>query len=147
MAIKAGLNQTVYLACGIVAPTDLNGCFLWTFETGSGSITTIPTDVSTSVIGNIVPPTSTAVASTFVLSELTPVDKATNQVLTTNQVVLEFNSDVDPATVTSETVTLTGKPVNDDTTLFSERLIYKDITVSGTQIIIDFQEYMKNGYF
>ena len=110
----------------------------WTFDTGSGSLVAAPDDVSTSVIGNLVPVTGTTAATTFTLDDTTPVDKASNLPLTTAQVVLEFNSAVDSSTVTSETVLLTGKPVNGDTSLFSSREIFKDITVTGTKIILDF---------
>lgn len=108
----------------------------WTFDTGSGSLVDPPISTSTSAIGNIVPVTT--VASTFALSEVTPLDKATNKAVTTNQIVLEFTSDIDTATVTSETVKLTGKPVNDDTSLFGSRTIFADITVTGKKIIMDF---------
>lgn len=117
------------------------GRFIWNFETGSGSITLpIPTTTSTSVIGNLVPTmvSSTVAATTFTLSSITPKDRATNLPLTTNQIVLQFDSEVDPATVTSEKISIIAYPVNGDPDLLEERIIYKDITVSGTKIIIDF---------
>jgi hypothetical protein len=116
----------------------LEGSIFWTFKTGSGSVVDVPDDISTSVIGNIVPVTTAVATTTFGLSTATPLDRATNLPVTTNQIVLEFNSDVDPATVTSETVRLVGEPVNGDEDLLTSREIYKDITVSGNKIIMDF---------
>lgn len=115
----------------------LDGSIFWTFSTGSGSITQVPDDTSTSVIGDIIP-ASTSSPTSFAISKSTPSDRATNLALTTNQIVLEFNSNVDPATVTSESVKLIGAPVNGDEDLLETREIYKDITVSGNKIIMDF---------
>ena len=117
------------------------GRFIWNFETGSGSIVLpIPTTTSTSVIGNLVPTmVSSAVASTiFTLSSITPKDRATNLPVTTSQIILEFDSKIDPTTVNSDKISVIAYPVNGDPDLLEERIIYKDITVSGTKIIIDF---------
>lgn len=112
------------------------GTFNWDFETGSGSIQTIPTTTSTSVIGNLVPVT-TAIAG-FKITDIDPEDRATNLALTTKQIVLEFSNNIDPTTVTSERVRVMGFPVNGDPNVLQEREIYKDITVVGNKIILDF---------
>lgn len=115
------------------------GSFVWEFETGSGSIQTIPSSTSTTVLGgsSALVPSITAVTN-FQFSGMTPADRSTNLPLTTKQIVLEFTKDLDPTTVTSERVKILGLPVNGDPNVLQEREIYKDLTVSGNKIILDF---------
>ncbi len=115
-----------------------DGSIFFAFKTGSGSVEDVPDDISTSVIGNLVPVTTAVSTSIFSLSSVSPLDRATDLPLTTNQIVLEFSSDVDPTTVTSETVRLIGEPVDGNEDTLATRVIAKDLTVSGRKIIMDF---------
>lgn len=118
-------------------PFDLST--FWTFDTGSGDLIAVPDDISTSAIGNLVPVTVAIASADFDVTKMTPKDRSTNLPITTNQIVIEFSSDVDPATVTSERVKIFGTPVNgDETGLFSTQEIFKDLTVSGKLITVDF---------
>ncbi len=117
-------------------PELFTGNMYWSFTTGSGSIQSVPATASTSITGS----STSLTPSTFVVSKITPKDKATNQLLSTAVITLEFNSTVDPTTVTDETVSIEGSPVNgDETGLFATRKIYKDITVDGNKIILTIQ--------
>lgn len=113
------------------------GTYNWGFVTGSGSIQTIPTTTSTSVIGDLVPKTSLA-PTIFKVKSISPVDRSTNLTTKTKQVILEFTNPIDTTTVTNDKILMMGSPTNGDTNLFEERQIYKNITVSGNKIILDF---------
>lgn len=116
-------------------PTLFTGNTFWSFNTGSGSIETLPSSTSTSIIGDIgstlVPTTRMEVVS------FSPVDKATNLPLTTNKIIISFNNNIDLTTVTADSVRIMGFPVNGDENIFSSREIHKNITVSGNRIILD----------
>ena len=111
------------------------GSLSWTFSTGSGSIQTIPTSTSTSITGSLVPTISSV---TFAVAEITPKDRTTNSILTTKRITIEFTKDVDSSTVTSERVKIMAYPVNGDPNVLTEREIYKNLTVDGKKIILDF---------
>jgi len=113
------------------------GTLSWGFETGSGSIQEIPESTSTTVIGNNLVPTTTVITD-FKFVKIKPEDRATNLSIKTNQIILEFSKDLNPDTVTSERVKMFGLPVNGDPNVLSEREVYKNITVSGNKILVDF---------
>lgn len=116
-------------------PTLFTGNTNWSFDTGTGSIETLPTSTSTSITGDLV--TSLTPTTSLQVTSILPDNLSTNLPLTTNRIVIQFNSNIDPSTVTSETITIMGLPVNGDENLFSPKELYKDITVSGNQIILD----------
>lgn len=116
-------------------PSLFTGNTYWSFDTGTGSIEILPETTSTSIIGDtslILIPTTKLLIDSYL-----PADKSTNLPLTTNRIVIQFNSNIDPSTVTSESVTIMGLPVNGDENIFSPKQIYTNITVSGNQIILD----------
>lgn len=127
------LNDT--FAVTVRKPVLFTGNTFWSFTTGSGSITAVPVDTSTSIIGDIA--STLTPTTTLVVSSITPENKATNLPVTTNRIVLQFNSTIDPSTVTSESIQIMGLPVNGDENLFSPKQLYKDITISGSRIILD----------
>lgn len=106
----------------------------WSFTTGTGSIQTLPESTSTSIIGDPAP----LIAEAFGVTNIVPADRASNKPLTTKKITVTFNSNIDPATITSESVLLTGLPVNGDETALTPREIYKSITVNGNKLIIEF---------
>lgn len=89
------------------APSIFTGNIFWPFKTGSGSISTLPTTTSTTVLGDI--PTSETVVSqssstAFSVSSTSPTDGATNQsisALTDYTITATFNAAIDAATVVS----------------------------------------------
>ena len=115
-------------------PSLFTGNSYWSFTTGSGSIIAVPDTISTSVIGDV---SSTLTPTTFAVSSITPLDQATNQALTTNQIVIQFNGTIDSASVTADSISIVGSPVNGDETLLSTVEIFKNITVDGSKIILD----------
>ncbi len=116
-------------------PTLFSGNTVWTFDSGTGSITAIPTTTATSVIGDM----PQAINSSNILSvvNISPKDRASNLPVTTRKIVINFNNSIDPSTVTADTIKIVAKPVNGDETLLQTREIFSDITVSGSKIIID----------
>ncbi len=119
----------------VKTPTIFSGNTFWVFTSGTGSITSIPTTTATSVTGDI--PQPLLAPGTFVITNITPKDRATNLPVTTRKIVLTFNSSIDASTITSDTVQVIAKPVNGDETLLQTRQIYSDITVNGSKLIID----------
>lgn len=113
------------------------GSYVWNFVTGTGSIQTIPATTSTSVIGDLVPLTSLS-PTIFKIKSISPVDRATNLPIKTKQVILEMSNPIDSTSLTSDKIIMMGSPTNGDTALFEERQIYKNITISGNKIILDF---------
>lgn len=114
-------------------PTQFGDNTYWTFETGTGSIQTLPDSVSTSFSGD----PKQLVPTAFSVVSIIPKDTQTNVPLNTRRIVLNFNQPLDPDTITADTVRITGRPVNGDESVLQTRIIYADLTVSGSKLIID----------
>jgi hypothetical protein len=119
-------------------PTLFLGNVVWEFETASGSIQTLPTTTSTSIIGDISGvATSAVVPSIFAITSVSPKDTSTQMPLDTSRILINFNKNVNASTVASDKITITAYPVNGDEGLLPTRKIYKNITVNGKQVILD----------
>lgn len=114
--------------------------YRWKFTTGSGSLRTVPTVQSGSVLpgGSLLTPVSTPLK----VVKITPNLRDTNLdpfKEFTNTIVVEFNKPIDPGSVTDELIKVFSEPVNGDTT--NENILYagelnKTFTVNGKQLII-----------
>jgi hypothetical protein len=121
--------------------TYLATSYSFSFTTGTGSIQSVPTSASTSIIGSIAGLTAEDAALTILNSD--PPDRDFNLPLTTRTVTITFSEDLDPATVTQDTVTVeahsasgaftgpsvtnTGQPVE----------LFKKLTVAGAVLTIE----------
>lgn len=106
--------------------TVYEGNLAWTFKTGSGSIQTIPTETSTSVLGDPVATSSTTTSGISVLST-NPVDGASNITIPSGvyDVTVKFSTSLDPNSVVSGVdVSVVGESV----------LGYPDVAEGGTLI-------------
>jgi len=82
----------------------LAASYSFSFTTGTGSIQSVPSSASTSVIGGLTGLTSPSGALTVIDSD--PPDRDFNLPLTTRTITITFSEDLDPATVTQDTVTV-----------------------------------------
>jgi hypothetical protein len=118
-------------------PSILTGTVEFSFVTGNGSITVVPTTTSTSITGD--PVTSSSTAFTILSSD--PEDGGTNlSPQTSRRITIEFSDDIDPATVTDSTVTILLEPVSDHPLLSPQITATeapKVLTVSGNLLHID----------
>ncbi len=109
-----------------------------TFTTGNGSILSVPTAASTSVVGDVLPP---GTGTTFHVVESTPADFATNlNPAVARQITIEFSSDIDQLTVTQDTVIVVAEPVSDHPAaniISPNGPIAKTLTVDGKKLIIN----------
>jgi hypothetical protein len=120
-------------------PTAFGGNLTWPFETGSGSIQTVPTTASTTLTGAPTTTTSTSTSSTFAVSSTVPADLYTNMTLPTADydVVITFNGTVDAATVLASRVTVETEAVNgDDANITHSGVLAKTLTVGTNTLTI-----------
>lgn len=100
----------------VKAPEYFAGNLNWPFETGTGSVQTIPTTTYTSVTGS--PSTTVTTATGFEVSLTDPEDQETNIPLpdADYDITVTFSAAVDSATVTTSTISVITEPVNGDVT-------------------------------
>ncbi len=133
-------------------PTAFEGNLTWPFETGSGSIQTVPAAASTTLTGAPTTTTSTSTSTTFAVSSTVPADQATNLTLPTTDydVVITFNNTVDGATITDARVTVESEAVNgDDANITHSGILTKTLTTSGSDLTITIPSglFYKNNIF
>lgn len=121
----------------------------WSFTTGDGSVYTTPEIVSESPLemGGVIPPVGEAAGDAaldaFRVVSIEPYDGAVNLSLNTERIVVTFNKNINPATVTQDTVKLLSYPVSGTfdgpygTRSNREYKIYKIIEVVDNKIILE----------
>lgn len=118
-------------------PVKFTDTATFSFTTGNGSITVVPTTTATSVTGSPVAPTVT----NFTVVKTSPADRDTNlDPSVAKKIVIEFNDDIDPATINSQTVQVNIEPVIDHPLLTTQVVagpIANVLTVSGNKLIIE----------
>lgn len=118
-------------------PSVLTGTATYSFTTGNGSISVVPTSTSTSITGD---PATPATAGFTVLST-DPEDAGTNLApSTTRRITVEFSDDIDPTTISSDTVQVMIEPVSDHPLLSPQVTagpVSTVLTVSGNLLYID----------
>lgn len=87
----------------------MSGSSTWTFKTGSGSIQTVPSSTSTSVLGDV--GASSVDTTPFEVVETNPPHLASQVPLYKNEIIVDFTDPVDPATITQDSVTVEVHPV------------------------------------
>jgi hypothetical protein len=95
----------------VYPPTYMAASYTFSFTTGTGSIESLPSTTSTSVLGT--PTTSPTSTGTFEVSETTPSHRELK--VSANQRVIKvvFSSDVDPTTITDRSVRVEAHPATD----------------------------------
>lgn len=91
-------------SCVVKPRTIYDGNLNWTFLTGTGSIQTIPSTASTSILGDAVSSnTSTPASGVFSVISTSPTDEASHQLIPDGPytITATFSNDIDPTTVVS----------------------------------------------
>ncbi len=110
-----------------------------TFTTNDGSYTSAPSSPSTPATSS---PPSTVLPtgqSTFEVEEMTPESGSYNVSIKNRKIVIRFSEDIDPDTITDDSITLWKYPVSgvyEDT--YSPIELQKTIDVDGDTITIKF---------
>ena len=128
----------------------LQESFLIKFKTTSDSVYTHPSNVSTSPIGvfgeEFLPPVDSVESvdkNALKVISVTPYDGAVNVSLNTNKIIIEFNKELDPSTITQENIELFSYPVSGSfdgpsgTRSDRERKLYKIINVNQNKLILE----------
>lgn len=118
-------------------PVYYTGTVTWEFQTGSGSITTVPSATATSVIGTSVSSTISGVpAYEFGITEVDPAHRAVQVDPLLSEIQITFTHPLLASTITDSTVTVTAEPANGDEDLLATRTIQKDLSVSGKVLTV-----------
>lgn len=119
----------------------VSGNYIWPFETGTGSIQQLPSNLSTSVLadaiahGYVAAPGGTPKLSVV---RTHPDDHSVENNLQLEAIVVEFDKLLDPASVTPESVFVETLPVTDHPSApqFAQGEIMTQLEVSGYQLKI-----------
>lgn len=127
----------------------LENSYLLTFQTSTDSVYVYPENVSTSPIGlenDLIPDPDqflTEEEKTLKVVSIEPYDGAINVNLNLNKIIITFNEDLDPDSITQENVILYSYPVSgsfdgpNGTRSDREKIIYKIISVEDNKIILE----------
>jgi hypothetical protein len=119
-------------------PTFIEETATFSFSTGNGSISVVPTNTATSPTGDPLP---LAGSTEFKVVSTSPVDEASNlDIASTKRITIQFSSDIDPATISDDTVEVLVEPVIDHPLLSTQVAagpIFHTLTVSGSKLFID----------
>ena len=110
------------------------------FESGSGSITAIPSTISTSILSSGATP-STTISQTLGALQLvssTPKDYSIDNDSDLSEIVLTFNKDLDSSTITDSSVIVKADKVSDHPNLnvSAKGKLAKQLVVSGKTLTI-----------
>ncbi len=109
----------------------------WLFTTGTGSIETVPATTSTSPTGDPVPQVPPYTTDRFAVESASPEHRATSISRDRNTITIQFNQDLDAATITEETVKVYAEHIlGEYGTEVSIGEIAKDFSVSGDTLTI-----------
>ena len=125
------INDTWEIVClpAIVLPNN----YTWSFTTGSGSIITPPSTSSATGIEEL----STATTGGLKILSVTPKNLSCNlDPDDFNTIEIKFNKEIDPTTVTDETILLWSESINGDSQFTAEGTLAKVLSVSGDTITI-----------
>lgn len=114
------------------------GIITFTFQTGSGSIEEVPTSVSSSILKTTAQPGILSTSGALQIVSTTPADHSIDQAVDLTEIIVEFNKDLDPATVTPAKVTVTAEKATDhpNASATANGELAKAVSVSGTKLTI-----------
>lgn len=119
----------------VYEPERLETSYRFSFTTGTGNIEEVPETASTSVLGGESSLSSEATPLTVV--SMDPEDGATHQPLSKTRIQIEFSGNLDPTTVTQDTVTVLAYPVSGRYAGAEPNELMKKLTVSGPILMIE----------
>jgi len=115
-------------------PVYMESSYSWTFTTGSGSITSLPTSASTSPIG-----ISGSISEPLQIISIVPDTRDTNVSTGTRVIKITFNKPVDEDTVTDKSIIINALPVNGDSSIAASGYISKIIRVESNVVYLIMQ--------
>lgn len=119
----------------VVPPEYMSASYKYTFTTGTGSIVSIPTSTSTSVIGDLT--YSSTSSDTFEVLSTSPENKELKVSPNVRVIKIEFNNSIDPTTINDKTVKVVAHPATGyDPTVADVGRINKFLLVSGRTLYI-----------
>ena len=139
------LNETFKIKC--YKASEIQESFLITFRTSTDSVFLYPENVSTSPIGlgaNIIPGLNgnNNVEEELKIIRMEPEDNSINNNLDLKNIILYFNKDIDPNSVTQESVIIKSTPVSgsfdyNEGKMKREQKLYKIVSVENNKIILE----------
>jgi len=106
----SGFNFDDEYVIALYTPEYLADSFNFTFTSGTGSVISVPSTASTSVIGT--ESSLDADVEYLTVESMDPPDGATHQSNNTREIQITFSADLDSTTVTDDTVTVLSYPVS-----------------------------------
>ena len=139
------LNETFKIKCYKV--NELEKSYLITFQTSTDSVYEYPESISTSPIGlgaNLIPGLNgnIEVEEDLKITKVEPSNLSINNKLNIKNLIIYFNKDLDPNSVTQDTINLTSYPISGSfdysgNTMKRERNLYKIVSVEDNKIIVE----------
>jgi len=118
----------------------VSGNFIWSFQTGTGSIQELPSSLSSSVLADLVEHGYVGLPSAEVLGIVSsnPADHSVNNPVDLDEIVITFDKALDPFSVTEDSVFVETLPVTDhpSATAVAQGEIITSLTVSGVELRI-----------
>jgi hypothetical protein len=119
---------------------DIDGFVSFSFETGSGSIETIPSTVSTSILSATIPETIEIVEQALSVISSTPVDRTVEHSKDLREIYIDFNKDLDPTSVSAlaSSISVKALSVSDHPSLTTKAAgeLAKVVEVEGNRLKI-----------
>jgi hypothetical protein len=125
-----GVDMTMY-----------TGAIDYTWTSGSGSITALPTTASTSILNSISPISPLNQLAPLEIVKFWPENESIkNDPNKFNKIVIEFNKLIDPTSINPDWIHLEAIPVTDhpDLSITAYGPLAKRVTVDGNKLIIQF---------
>lgn len=119
--------------------TAIDGFVTLSFQTGSGSIEEIPSEVSTSIL-NL--PTlhsiSDSAGTPLQIVKVTPADRSVENSVTLREIIVEFNKTIDPSSVNADNISIIASAITDhpNVTVSAQGELVKTVEVQGKLLII-----------
>lgn len=122
--------------CKDLTGTLWTGIVTFSFQSGSGSIQAVPSSTSSSILKQAVYPATANEVLT--ITSTTPLDHSVNVPPSLDQIIVTFNQDIDPASVTPDKISVRTEPATDhpNAGVNSQGDIATQIQVSANKIII-----------
>lgn len=119
--------------------SNFSGNMWWNFKTGSGSIETIPDDISTSVIGDPVTTSTSTSTDSFSVLSTSPSNESSNVEVDESEfeITVTFDSDIDPTSVASGIgIWAYGESVTGDPSVTASGLLLSTHSVDGDTLTL-----------
>jgi len=117
----------------------LSGDVTWWFETGTGSIQELPSNISSSILASS-PQALAQLAAQSPLSivKTIPADHSVENDVDLTEIVIEFNKNLDSDSITDDNVTVETTPATDhpNASVTSEGELAKDLVIEGNRLKI-----------